>query len=315
MISFEGKLNAYGPAQDPPAQLEETMHIIEKRLLDTISIPINTSSSHLLNGYMFEHDFHRESISSIMDRIGTDKFSRHAYHRYYEIFLQEFRDIRGLSILEIGAQSGKSIQLWSEYFSDPLLMHGVSYGEDTRSVDERKTVCDWNPLSCDKVTIFRGDLSDPKFLKILAERYNYDIIIDGSHDPAHQVISLKHLFTSLKPGGLYVLEDLETSYWNRPDASLHGYSIKAGIGCPPTASTVEKLKQFIDVMMRFHMAHPGLHIFPDDDKFFSVTFGQGIAFIRKGTDEEIQHSPVVSEAPVIHSGVDEWAIKAMEVNQ
>lgn len=32
------------------------------------------------------------------------------------------------------------------------------------------------------------------------------IIDDGSHVPQHQYTSLKHLWTALKPGGMYMIE-------------------------------------------------------------------------------------------------------------
>ncbi len=49
----------------------------------------------------------------------------------------------------------------------------------------------------------------------------YDIIIDdGSHVPQHQIISLACLLPALNPGGLYIIEDLETSYWCYSDLFL-----------------------------------------------------------------------------------------------
>jgi hypothetical protein len=296
------------------SSLELQMKEFERRVMETVStLPASPASPPAVPAAANPDT--RESIAAIMARTGTDKLSRHAYDRYYELHFKEFRDKKDLSILEIGAQSGKSIQLWSEYFSNPSAIHGVSYGEDTQNVDQKKVVCDWNPAACKNVAIFNGDQSDPVFLKTITDKYKYDIIVDdGSHFPPHQIISLQHLFSSINPGGLYVLEDIETSYWNEPGANLYGYSISAGIGASPKVNAIEKLKQFIDVMMRFHMAHPGLHIFPDDDKFFSITFGQGIAIIRKSTDSEMQHPPSVPVAPVIHSGVDEWAAMAMATN-
>lgn len=183
----------------------------------------------------------------------------------------------------------------------------------TQSV--KVVVCDWKPSACDIVQIFRGDQSDPIFLKSISDRYKYDIIIDdGSHVPSHQLVSLQHMFSALNPGGLYVIEDLETSYWNAPGASLYGYDISAGIGASPKVNAIEKMKQFIDVLMRFHMAHSSLHFFPDDDKFFSITFGQGLALIRRSTESELQQPPNVPVAPVIHQGIDEWATNAAKTN-
>ena len=45
----------------------------------------------------------------------------------------------------------------------------------------------------------------------------FDIIVeDGGHSMRQQQISLTFLFGYLKPGGLYFLEDLLTSFWNIP---------------------------------------------------------------------------------------------------
>ena len=79
----------------------------------------------------------------------------------------------------------------------------------------------------------------------------FDIIIDdGSHVPWHQIFTLESIFhTWLKPGGLYIIEDLETSYWDAPRARIYGYDIlDAGIG--KRGSAVEKLKWMVDVLSR-----------------------------------------------------------------
>ena len=258
----------------------------------------------------------REPISAIMARTGTDKLTRHAYDRYYDVYFKDFREKQDLTILEIGAQTGSSIQLWAEYFTHATAIHAVAYGL-VNGQDPLKMVCDQYPPGCSKVVIFNGDQSDPVFLQTIYSKYKYDIIIDdGSHHPAHQIISLKHLFQALNPGGLYVIEDIESSYWNQPQHTLYGYTMdKGGIGASPQNSAIEKLKQFVDVLNRFHMAHPGLHIFPDDDKFFSVTFGQGIVIIRKSTDAQLQHPPNVPVAPVLHDLIDQWAAEAAKTNQ
>ena len=48
----------------------------------------------------------------------------------------------------------------------------------------------------------------------LIAREPWDIIIDdGSHVPYHQVFSFFSLWKAVVPGGLYVIEDVETNYW------------------------------------------------------------------------------------------------------
>ena len=85
----------------------------------------------------------------------------------------------------------------------------------------------------------------------------FDIIIDdGSHVPWHQIFTLETIFdTWLKPGGLYIIEDIETSYWDHHKASLYGYDIiNAGIG--KRGSAVEKLKGIVDVLNRKFLLDP-----------------------------------------------------------
>jgi|AntAceMinimDraft_1070359.scaffolds.fasta_scaffold22263_2 hypothetical protein len=98
-----------------------------------------------------------------------------------------------------------------------------------------------------KAILYTGDQSDVEFLRKmkedLGEAERFDVIIDdGSHVPWHQIFTLETIFdTWLKPGGLYVIEDIETSYWTSPEAKSYGYDIiDTGVGSP--GSAVEKLK-------------------------------------------------------------------------
>ena len=57
----------------------------------------------------------------------------------------------------------------------------------------------------------------------LIARGPWDIIIDdGSHVPYHQVFSFFCLWKAVVPGGLYVIEDLETNYW-LPGRRVYGH--------------------------------------------------------------------------------------------
>jgi hypothetical protein len=63
-------------------------------------------------------------------------------------------------------------------------------------------------------TIFTGDQADVAFLeKFMKEAGTFDVIIDdGGHTMMQQKTSLDTLWKSVKPGGLYFCEDLETSF-------------------------------------------------------------------------------------------------------
>ena len=52
----------------------------------------------------------KANITDIMKRTGTLKLSRR-FDRYYSRVLEEFRDMQGVRILEIGADSGRSMMV------------------------------------------------------------------------------------------------------------------------------------------------------------------------------------------------------------
>ena len=72
--------------------------------------------------------------------------------------------------------------------------------------------------------------------------WEHIIVDDGSHVPWHQLLTFEIMFeTWLKPGGLYIIEDVETSYLDGTNPRIYGYDIiDAGLG--KKGSVVEKFK-------------------------------------------------------------------------
>lgn len=66
-----------------------------------------------------------------------------------------------------------------------------------------------------RIKTFRGSQTDAAFLKRVAEEIGtIDIIVDdGSHYNDHVITTFKILFPLLSPRGIYVVEDIQTSYW------------------------------------------------------------------------------------------------------
>lgn len=99
------------------------------------------------------------------------------------------------------------------------------------------------------MTIVSGDQSNCADLQSLALRIatKIDVVIDdGSHHPYHQLRTFLFLFPYLPPGGIYVIEDVETSYWDKPGASVYGYPLQ-DVGTGSTASIIEFAKLLIEV--------------------------------------------------------------------
>ena len=67
-----------------------------------------------------------------------------------------------------------------------------------------------------RIKTFRGSQDDPEFLNRVADEIGHiDVIIDdGSHINSHVITTFETLFPRLAPGGLYFVEDTQTSYWD-----------------------------------------------------------------------------------------------------
>jgi hypothetical protein len=171
---------------------------------------------------------------SILDRLGvihnTDKSSAnrkrksdsdasrppgHNYLVKYELFLEKFRTDSIVRLLELGAgpdwNIGASAKVWSDYF--PRLELHIADIKESASA-----------LRANNIHVHVGDLGDAGFLGLLNAHGMYDIIIDdASHLWSHQIDCFVELFSSLRPGGLYILEDILTSFGRMRDR-YHGGS-------------------------------------------------------------------------------------------
>lgn len=90
-------------------------------------------------------------------------------------------------------------------------------------------------------TIFTGDQADVPFLRRFMNETGggFDVIIDdGGHTMVQQKTSVDILFDSVKPGGLYFVEDLATSYSS-------GYGGGQGL----KTTFMERLKSSLDGIM------------------------------------------------------------------
>lgn len=209
---------------------------------------------------------------SLLDKICKEEKidkgkQKHYYTRWFNYF---FSDIRNddLNILEIGVADGRSLKMWKNYFVNSNI-YGI---EKNPVVINKKLVA-----GC---KIFIGDQSDINFLKKVCKKAieGFDIIIDdGSHITAHQVKTFKYMFKKMNTGGIYVIEDLQTSYM-----------VKYRRG--PHYSTVDFLKNKVDDV-NFHGKYRSNNIYRLIRKKYKlnkyekmidgIAFFAGICFIFK----------------------------------
>lgn len=150
-------------------------------------------------------------LNDIGLKYDTDKSSR--FHHYLDFYEEHFpgRDFNG-RLLEIGVMDGFSMKTWREYYPEAEII-GIDIFNKDHLYDAHWAV----PKS---VQLLEMDGTDPAQISTLGM---FDIIIDdGSHLMSDQQNSFAHLYyNQLNPNGLYVIEDLWTSYvTNYQDSEL-----------------------------------------------------------------------------------------------
>jgi len=249
------------------------------------------------------------NVLEAMANTGTDKGpSHHQYQRYYDKWLAPFQFKQGLKLVEIGAERGRSLHMWSKYFQNASLIAGLAYGDMTEHVEESSQA--W-----DKVAVYWGDQSKQETMQLLADKGPWDVVIDdGSHYPAHQIFSFFSLWNSVNPGGLYVVEDLETNYW-AADKKVYGYTLQGrGISNGPDQSAVAKFKQFIDILMGNDIGAPDLSIMSGDRQICSIEWGMNLVAFKKCSAAEMASSPKVQPRRFDQAILTEWVQQATTTN-
>ncbi|HEY8359610.1 MAG TPA: class I SAM-dependent methyltransferase [Ramlibacter sp.] len=168
----------------------------------------------------------------------------HKWHHYFDIYDRHFARFRGqqVCIVEIGVSQGGSLQMWREYFGPQAVIYGVDINPECKQFEGPNT------------HIVIGDQADRAFLKTLAASLPpVDILIDdGGHTMKQQVHTFEELFASVQPNGVFLIEDLHTSYW-----------AKWGGGYRRRGTFIELSKTFIDRINAWHSRQPR-RLAPDD---------------------------------------------------
>jgi hypothetical protein len=185
-----------------------------------------------------------QSLDSLAGQKGCGKVG-HDYLRFYEQYFSPLRK-RPIILLEIGIEEGCSLAMWAEWFASASI-----YGVDSRqhSVSKAldlglKNVC---PVLCDQ--------GDTETLVAKLGHIKFDVIIDdGSHKSDDQIGCVAALWTCLKPGGLYFIEDLLTNY----PPYYNKY-----FGGAPRQTCVDWLKSLLDDL-NYHGRFNGSKLAPEE---------------------------------------------------
>ena len=202
-------------------------------------------------------------------KCGCDKVVHHQYEKYYGFALDFIADKKG-SMIEVGIDRYLSLSLWKDVLPN-LFVYGIDISQQSEGEGYK---------------VFRADQSKDTQLDEVIEDIKHRpvwlIIDDGSHVPEHQLSTFNKLFPLLEEGGVYIIEDVEVSYWKR--GGLYSYATNYGYKHPK--SIIEVFKENVDcVNMEFCGADYKAeeHKVKHGDQIKSVTFSRNCIIIIKGT--------------------------------
>lgn len=143
-----------------------------------------------------------DELTKLADKYQTDKspnFREREGHLYTPWYDQEFSEHRKdvQRVFELGINSGASIYMWEEYFSNAAI-----YAADISTT---------GLINRGRITSHFVDQHDAASLMELRSGlpHGIDLMIDdGNHDPEDQALTANILADRLAPGGYYVIEDV-----------------------------------------------------------------------------------------------------------
>ena len=234
---------------------------------------LKPSRRKLLN---FLDDLRAIGSGNNLSRLGkiyrTDKIGGHFYTTHYELHFKKFRN-KKINLLEIGVGGysdpelgGNSLRMWKKYFPFGKIFSLDIYNKSA--------------LQEKRIKIFCGSQVDEKFLvRVVEEIGSIDIIIDdGSHINNHVITTFNLLFPKLNDGGVYVIEDTQTSYWE--DYGGDSDDLKN----PKTIMNF--FKNLTDSLNHKEFVKAGYAPTYFDKKVVSIHFYHNLIFIYKGNNDE-----------------------------
>ncbi len=187
----------------------------------------------------------------------------HKWIHYFDIYHRHLGRFRGkpIVVLEFGVSQGGSLQMWRKYFGRRAKIYGVDIDPRCKQFEARR------------IKIFIGDQEDRDFLRSIAEKIGpIDVLIeDGGHTMGQQIATFEELYPKVKTDGVFLIEDLHTSYWK-----------KYGGGHRRPGTFIEYAKGLTDQLNAWHSREPEFVVDDFTRTTRSVHFYDSIIVFEKG---------------------------------
>lgn len=210
------------------------------------------------------------TLDEIALKHGTDKSSaHHNYTPHYEMFFAPYRHT-DFTFVECGYggyaypdRGGAGAKTWREYFTKATIISTDIYPKT--NIPEG-------------VNFYMGSQTEVELWRKIFEKHGRPTIFidDASHVNHWSVKTFRRIFPHLLPGGLYVWEDLESSWWEAPASDGQKF-----YGCSDALNfqantSINFLRRLVNDVNAKHIAE-----WIKEYDVQSVSFFENIAFIRK----------------------------------
>lgn len=185
------------------------------------------------------------------------------YFDVYDFWFKKYRN-RPVVILEVGVFQGGSLRMWREYFGKEAEIYAIDVNPVCKQFEGEGT------------KIFIGSQEDRNFLRSVKSQIpKIDILIDdGGHTMNQQIVTFEEMFDHVDENGLYLCEDLHTSYWK-----------VYGGGYKKKGSFIEYSKDLIDRLNAWHIKDNTLQVNNFTRSTYSLHYYDSILLIQKKTIE------------------------------
>jgi hypothetical protein len=175
------------------------------------------------------------------------------WNHYFDVYHRHFSRFRGrnVCVLEIGIYSGGSLGMWRHYFGPGCQIYGVDIEPACKAYET------------DSVNVFIGDQADRNFWKHFKQEVGaIDIVIDdGGHLPEQQIVTFEELISHVRPGGVYLCEDLHGTL--NPFASyMSGFAMNLNASDQQENNVNDDERRFVFGTTPFQSAVRSVHFYP-----------------------------------------------------
>jgi len=201
----------------------------------------------------------------------------HKWMHYFDVYHRHFERFRGkpIVVVEFGVSQGGSLEMWRDYFGDQATIYGVD-------IDERCA-----DLGGPGTHVLIGDQEDREFLRTVGARTGpIDVLIeDGGHTMGQQLATFEEMYPLVKEDGVFLIEDLHTSYWEEYGGGYRG---------PKTF--MRRAKQLTDRLNAWHSRDSRLVVDEFTRTTKSMHFYDSIVVFEKGRVVEPHHEQTGTSA-------------------